>query len=87
MQSPIPIEPMHSFSHGYHDHWHMVRGGIVCMTTRMWHNMVPILVNLCLLLTPLQFDIRDPFHGQLTAVKTWHPLTTHDGMTMSWAQV
>ena len=33
------------------------------------------LVNLCRQLTPLQFDMGDPFHGQLTAVKTRYRIT------------
>ena len=33
-------------------------------------------VNLCMQLTSLQFDMGDPFHGQLTAVKTRYPLTS-----------
>ena len=33
-------------------------------------------VNLCIQLTSLQFNMGDPFHGQLTAVKTRYPLTS-----------
>ena len=80
MQSPIPIEPMHFFSHAHLRQRHMARGRprTAMTTTTTSHNMAPILVNLCMRmqLTPLQFDIRDPFHGQLTAVKARHPLTS-----------
>ena len=78
MLSPIPVEPMHSFSHGHHHQWHMAHGH-VCTTTS--HNMAPILVNLCnaanylQLRIRMQFDIGDPFQSQMTAVKTSHLLT------------
>ena len=50
-------------------------GPYVCMITTS-HNVAPMLVNLCMQLTPLQFDIRDPIHGRLTAVKTRHLLAS-----------
>ena len=65
-----------------HDQRHMARGRVRTTTTTS-HNMAPILVNLCMQLTPLQFDLRDPSHGQMTAVKTRHPLTS---ITLPWAQ-
>ena len=50
--------------------------GAYIRTMTTLQDMAPILVNLCLQLTPLQFDIRDSFHCQSIAVKTRHPLTS-----------
>ena len=70
MRSPIPIEPVHSFSHGHHDQQHNWLTGMYVLTTTTSQNMAAILVNLRMRLTPLQFDIQDPFNGQ------WHLLTS-----------
>ena len=78
MQSPIPLELVHLFSHGHLHQQHMAHGCLCMVTTMMTsHKMAPILVYLCMhmQLTPLQIDIRDPFHGQLLAVKGRHLLT------------
>ena len=78
MRSPIPIEPRHSISNGHHDQQHMSRGSVRTydddVAQHGAHIGQPMHNNN--LLTPLQFDIRDPFYGQLTAVKTKHRMTT-----------
>ena len=65
MRSPIPIEPMHSFSHGHHDQRHMARGRVRTYDDENVaqygaHTGQP---RLCMQLTILQFDSQDPFHG------------------------
>ena len=67
---------MHLFSHGHLRQRHMASGRQRMAMT--WHIMAPILLNLCvrMQLSPLQFDTRDPFHDQLTAVKARHRLTS-----------
>ena len=79
MQNPIPIEPMHLFFHSHYCQQHMARGHARTTTTTMTtsDNMAPILYNLSMQLTMcMQFDIGEPFHSQMTAVKTGHLLTS-----------
>ena len=49
MRSPIPAEPMHSFSHGHRRQWHMACGHV--QTTRTSHNMGPTLSTYTMQLT------------------------------------
>ena len=77
MRSPMPIEPMHSFSYGHLRQRLMARGRVRTYddddenvaqhgahTGQLMH-----------LLTSKQFDNRDPFYDILTAVKSRYPLT------------
>ena len=43
-----------------------------------------IQVNLCMQVTSLQFNMRDPFDSQLTAAKTKYPLTSLTWVTCSF---
>ena len=71
MQSPIPIEPMHSFPHDHHDQCgHMAHGHI-----RMYVAQHGSQTGEPMHAAYTSFDIRDPFHIHLTAVKTRHLLT------------
>ena len=83
LRSPIPIEPMHSFSHGHLDQRHMARRRV---GTHDDNDVAQHGVhNLWMQLTPLQLGIRDPFYGQLTAVK--QGIRWPVNMTISQAQV
>ena len=77
MRSPIPIEPMHSFSYVHHRQRHMARGRV-----RTYDNGVSPdgthLVNLCMQLgLQLKFDIGELFYDQLKAVESKRPLTSN----------
>ena len=74
LRSPTPIKPMNSSSHSHHDERHMAQGNVCThnddVTQHGAHASQPKhAAYTCNL-------IFDPFHGQLTAVKTMYPLTS-----------
>ena len=75
MWSSIPIEPMHLFAYSYLRQWQITHGRLL-----MYNNdeVVQDGAHACqpVFLTSLQFDMRDPFYGQLTAVKSRHLQTS-----------
>ena len=48
MRSPIPIEPVYSFSYGYLCQRQIARGSLCTATTTTSRKMAPILANLCM---------------------------------------
>ena len=64
MRSPIPKEPMHSFSYGHLLQRQMARGRVRTTESR---KMAPVDKGS---LTLVNYHIRDPYYFQLTTAKT-----------------
>ena len=76
----IPIEPMHSFSHGRCHQRNIAHGRICSMTTKKIaqhgaHTGQPMQCSLQFAAFNMKSGIGDPFHSQMTAVKIRHLLT------------